>query len=92
MQRGTHKLTLLARRTIPVGEELTISYVPLDMPRGERQKNLRFGYGFWCDCARCEREKDGGAKPAEKKEDKETEKKIAALASGVDELSVDGQL
>lgn len=101
MQRGTHKLTLLARHTIPAGEELTISYVPLDMPRGERQKALRLGYGFWCDCVRCEREKEGASGASGEKEkgkeeeevrDTENEGKVAALAGGVDALVIDGEL
>ncbi|BEI90386.1 uncharacterized protein CcaverHIS019_0304560 [Cutaneotrichosporon cavernicola] len=93
LQRGTHKLTLLARNTIPAGDELTISYVPLDMPRNERQQALRLGYGFWCDCARCEREKTP-TKPA--KEDPEAKRRkeeaVESIVAGVDELAVDDQL
>ncbi|ORX41271.1 hypothetical protein BD324DRAFT_648148 [Kockovaella imperatae] len=54
--RGTNKLTLLARRTINPGEELTIPYVNFNMPRGDRRQMLRESYGFWCDCPKCKRE------------------------------------
>ncbi len=92
MQRGTHKLTLLARDTVPAGTELTISYVPLDMPRNERQKALRMGYGFWCDCARCEREKEAPAKQESTEAKQRREEAVESIVAGVDELAVDDQL
>ncbi|WVR03175.1 hypothetical protein IAU60_000166 [Kwoniella sp. DSM 27419] len=55
--RGTNKLTMLARKTIHPGEELTISYVDQRLGRDERRTALREGYGFWCICPRCVREK-----------------------------------
>lgn len=54
--RGTNKLTILARHTVPPGEELTISYVNPDMPLKERRETLRADYGFWCRCSRCKDE------------------------------------
>ncbi|KIR28868.1 putative protein lysine methyltransferase SET5 [Cryptococcus deuterogattii LA55] len=55
----SNKLTILARHGIQPGEELTISYVNMKMPRDERRQALREGYGFWCACDRCVREKEG---------------------------------
>lgn len=65
--RGTHKLTMLARNTITPGTELTISYVNLELPRDVRRQALRDGYGFWCECVRCEKERvetEAAAQPA----------------------------
>ncbi|KAL7420279.1 hypothetical protein Q5752_005248 [Cryptotrichosporon argae] len=62
--RGTHKLTLLARRAVAPGDEFTISYVDFNMPRSLRRDALREGYGFWCACARCAREAKGEGKGA----------------------------
>ncbi|ORY23564.1 hypothetical protein BCR39DRAFT_348737, partial [Naematelia encephala] len=56
--RGTNKLTLLARRNIHPGDELTISYVDTASPRTQRRSELRESYGFWCTCPRCQKEKD----------------------------------
>ena len=55
-QRGNSKLTMIARRTIHPGEELTITYVNYNMPRSDRRAMLRELYGFWCNCPRCIRE------------------------------------
>ena len=57
-QRGTNKLTFLARRTIHPGEELTLPYVNPAMPKFHRRQILREQYGFWCNCPKCQREKD----------------------------------
>lgn len=54
-KRGTNRLTMLARRDIEVGQELTIPYVNFDLPREQRRQDLREAYGFWCNCERCER-------------------------------------
>lgn len=61
--RGTHKLTMLARDSIPEGTELSISYVDLSLPRAVRRQALRDGYGFWCECPRCQKEKDVDGTP-----------------------------
>ncbi|KAE8541065.1 putative protein lysine methyltransferase SET5 [Cryptococcus gattii VGV] len=54
----SNKLTILARHEIQPAEELTVSYVNMKMPRDERRQALREGYGFWCACDRCVREKE----------------------------------
>jgi hypothetical protein len=62
--RGTNKLTMIARRTIHPGEELTLPYVNFHMDREDRRKMLRELYGFWCDCPKCAREAaTGRARP-----------------------------
>jgi flagellar biosynthesis/type III secretory pathway protein FliH len=53
----SHKITVIAREPITPGTELTITYVDPSLPRNVRRQALRDGYGFWCECARCEREK-----------------------------------
>ncbi|KAK8844659.1 hypothetical protein IAR55_006506 [Kwoniella newhampshirensis] len=55
--RGTNKLTMIARRTIHPGDELLISYVNIAKSREDRRNDLREDYGFWCYCPRCVREK-----------------------------------
>jgi SET domain len=45
--------TVLALRSIPPGEELSISYVPQLQPRTERQALLHKSWGFHCDCSLC---------------------------------------
>lgn len=55
-QRGTSRLTFVARRTIHPGEELTLPYVNYNLPRSARREKLREVYGFWCHCTRCRRE------------------------------------
>lgn len=45
--------TVLALRSIPPGEELTISYIPQLQPRTERQALLHKSWGFHCDCSLC---------------------------------------
>ena len=54
---GTTKLTLIACRTIHPGDELTVPYIPCNATRSERRGMLWDLYGFWCNCAKCEREK-----------------------------------
>ncbi|CAG9464172.1 unnamed protein product [Pedinophyceae sp. YPF-701] len=49
---GSSSVTLLARRDIRAGEELTISYVDTALPTDERGELLR-DYGFTCTCPRC---------------------------------------
>jgi hypothetical protein len=61
-ERGTNRLTMIARRTIHPGEELTIPYVDPSLPRSKRRPHLREVYGFWCHCVRCRRE-DGKPEP-----------------------------
>ena len=61
-ERGTNRLTMIARKTIHPGEELTIPYVNFELPRSKRREHLREVYGFWCHCVRCRRE-DGKPEP-----------------------------
>eukprot|EP00933_Yihiella_yeosuensis_P003093 TRINITY_DN10547_c0_g1_i2.p1 TRINITY_DN10547_c0_g1~~TRINITY_DN10547_c0_g1_i2.p1 ORF type:complete len:377 (-),score=63.87 TRINITY_DN10547_c0_g1_i2:69-1199(-) len=46
---------LIAAEEIPAGEELTISYIELRLPREERRQRLRENYGFECHCSACSR-------------------------------------
>ena len=45
--------TLVARRAVKAGDELTIAYIETDAPRDARREALA-DYGFNCACARCE--------------------------------------
>ncbi|SJL04740.1 uncharacterized protein ARMOST_08110 [Armillaria ostoyae] len=42
-----------AVRKIQKGEEITVSYIPLDDPKQMRQRALQDGYHFTCTCATC---------------------------------------
>ncbi|WWC97460.1 hypothetical protein V866_004340 [Kwoniella sp. B9012] len=55
--RGTNKISIIVKKTIHPGDELTISYVDQRLSRVERRVKLREQYGFWCGCNRCTREK-----------------------------------
>jgi hypothetical protein len=48
--------SLMARRAIAEGEEVTISYVPRAWPLARRRGALSSTFDFDCDCARCARE------------------------------------
>lgn len=50
-----------ATTSLEVGDEVTIGYIDLALPRAERRRQLRSGYFFDCECARC-----GGAQRHEK--------------------------
>mmetsp|Transcript_25258 Transcript_25258/g.47756 ORF Transcript_25258/g.47756 Transcript_25258/m.47756 type:complete len:320 (-) Transcript_25258:200-1159(-) len=49
-------MVLRARRDIQAGEQLHITYIDASATREVRQKELHWGYGFKCDCARCSEE------------------------------------
>lgn len=50
------RITVLARRAVPRGEELTITYVDPSLPVALRRRRLlEWGFGE-CECARCVRE------------------------------------
>ncbi|ORC89206.1 uncharacterized protein TM35_000132100 [Trypanosoma theileri] len=53
---GTHDIVLRTLRPIQNGEELTITYIPLENTREKRHELLK-GYFFTCCCQRCEDEK-----------------------------------
>jgi hypothetical protein len=61
--RGTNRLTMIARRTIHPGEELTIAYVDYKSPRSRRREQLREVYGFWCHCVKCRRQEGKPEEP-----------------------------
>ncbi|TGJ80851.1 hypothetical protein E0Z10_g7920 [Xylaria hypoxylon] len=43
---------VVASRDIEIGEEITISYIPMNHPREKRQRDLR-RWGFQCKCSLC---------------------------------------
>ena len=47
---------IIAARDIDEDEEITIAYVPEELPVEQRREELSTRYGFECQCARCERE------------------------------------
>lgn len=69
---GDTRMVIRALHDIPAGQEVCISYVPLDWMYDERQEYLQEDYGFACDCDRCKVERcwdqegeDGGEAPRE---------------------------
>ncbi|KAL1667185.1 hypothetical protein GGF50DRAFT_49164 [Schizophyllum commune] len=54
--RKTLALTLRAVRPIRAGEEITINYVDVALPRAERRARLRATYHFDCHCPACARD------------------------------------
>jgi hypothetical protein len=51
-------MEIVAARDIPIGEELTHSYVELVSPRQSRRASLREIFGFDCHCTGCSRSSD----------------------------------
>lgn len=52
--RGAHRvMTITATRDIPVGADLTITYIDADQPLSARRSRLREDYYFTCLCERC---------------------------------------
>lgn len=49
----------MALRDIQKNEQLTISYIDVEMPVSQRRQRLGFSYGFECGCPRCLREVQG---------------------------------
>ena len=49
-----------ALHALPAGEEVTLSYFPLDWELQERSTRLSTEYGFVCTCARCALERGSG--------------------------------
>ncbi|CAD7970070.1 unnamed protein product [Amoebophrya sp. A25] len=61
--------TLVAIRDIEVGDEICHSYVDIGQDAGNRRMVLSERYGFDCDCARCQRDReDKQQKPPRNKE------------------------
>jgi hypothetical protein len=48
------RFSVRAARALRAGEEVTFAYVAADAPRRTRAARLRAGWGFACDCARCD--------------------------------------
>ncbi|GAW24195.1 hypothetical protein ANO14919_137770 [Xylariales sp. No.14919] len=67
---------VVAFRDIEVGEEITISYIPMNHPRERRQRDLR-RWGFECKCSLCTASKTDVAASDYRRE------KIAALQEDV---------
>ncbi|KAF8526513.1 hypothetical protein BU17DRAFT_40324 [Hysterangium stoloniferum] len=44
---------VVASRTIHTGEELSLSYTDMMLPRAERQAAIQFSWGFECTCSLC---------------------------------------
>ena len=57
---GDATLSLVARRPISAGEQLTITYVDSGAPMEERRAELEHAYGFTCRCAMCREEEAEG--------------------------------
>lgn len=53
-------LALVAAADVPRHTELTVSYIDTTAGRDTRQEQLRFGYGFRCQCLRCKEEAGEG--------------------------------
>ncbi|CAH7676277.1 hypothetical protein BY996DRAFT_4577577 [Phakopsora pachyrhizi] len=49
----TLQLEMYAIKDIVPGEELTVSYIPMNSPRKIRQESLKSHYGFDCRCSQC---------------------------------------
>lgn len=47
---------VVSTRAISEGEELTIPYVPTNLPVQKRRNVLFKRYGFYCECTKCRRE------------------------------------
>lgn len=48
-----HQSEYIAMRNIEMGEELTISYIPVNISFHERRVLLYDGWGFFCECPLC---------------------------------------
>ncbi|KIY71842.1 SET domain-containing protein [Cylindrobasidium torrendii FP15055 ss-10] len=59
-QTALARITILPKRDIPKGEELTITYIDPELPYA-RRKQMLAEWGFDCQCTRCVREKAEGA-------------------------------
>ncbi|EAN86579.1 hypothetical protein C3747_21g332 [Trypanosoma cruzi] len=56
---GTHDITLRTLRPVKSGEELTITYIPLENTTPEQRNEKLKGYFFTCRCLRCQEENNG---------------------------------
>lgn len=53
-EKGSVRVEVRAVDNLDEGQELTISYFPINSPLEERRKKLATEYGFHCSCKRCE--------------------------------------
>lgn len=58
---GVDTMLIETQEAVAEGDELTIAYVDVNLPRGARQKHLRACYHFDCACPRCVREASASA-------------------------------
>ena len=56
---GVGFMSVVTQQAVAAGEELTIAYADVNLPRAARQKYLRNCYCFDCACTRCEAEAAG---------------------------------
>ncbi|KZT54731.1 hypothetical protein CALCODRAFT_485295 [Calocera cornea HHB12733] len=62
----TFSIILLDGGVLPAGDEITISYVSVSLPRPTRRAQLASEYYFDCSCVRCEEEDRGRFKTSKK--------------------------
>ena len=55
-----HSVHLLARCSIPVGTQLTTSYIQPTLPTMARRQHLFNTWNFWCCCPGCQDSTEGG--------------------------------
>ncbi|KAL3507143.1 hypothetical protein ACH5RR_032525 [Cinchona calisaya] len=87
-------MTVRVIHDVPVGQEICLSYFPVNIKYSERQKRLKEDYGFSCDCDRCkveanwsdqeEDELDEGNPDDEKEEamDEDDDEEMVAVDAG----------
>ena len=56
--RNDSTMHLQARRDVAAGEQLSITYIDANASVAARRKELQWGYGFSCQCARCVEESE----------------------------------
>jgi len=92
-EKGSVSVEMRAVDNLDEGQELTISYFPINSPLDERRKKLANEYGFHCSCKRCEveeRARDSGLSEEGDREWKELE--VWLLARLCDGASCRGML
>ena len=56
----SHHIEIYAREEIPAGTQLTTSYVSSALERNQRRQQLHDVWNFWCRCATCRDNTEGG--------------------------------
>ena len=67
-----------AARNLKAGSEITLCYVPADLPFAERAERLKAKWKFTCDCILCRADLNDG--PAKRQERIQSLEKVKALA------------